>query len=101
MSDFPQNDGSLRVPSTAPSANLAPPHANRPPSEKVSFAPPLESPNKVGLSGRRSSYMGVTVSVEEDVLEEQMQEVDVELGRSRSRLSGTTSGAFDEFPRLD
>ena len=106
MSDFPAPNDSLRVPSTHASSSLPPMHAplaraGRPASEKVSFVP-LEAPGKAALAGRRSSYVGVTVSVEEDVLEEQMRDADLELGRSRSRLSGGgAGGAFDEFPRLD
>lgn len=98
MSDFPS---SLRVPSSTTDDNpRLQPVAARPPSEKVQFVP-LDSPNKGVLAGRRSSYMGVTVSVEEERIEEDLRDADVELGRSASRLSGTTGGAFDEFPRLD
>lgn len=95
LSDFPS---SLQVPST--SGSLLQPRAVPAAAEKVSFVP-LESPSKAVLAGRRSSYMGVTISVEEERIEENLQDLDVELGRSRSRLSHTTSGAFDEFPRLD
>ena len=118
MSDFPAaGSGSTRAPSTTGSHLLPPParlscdrmsgnkisgdmgSGEKGLGEKVTFVP-LESPTK-GLNGRRGSYMGVTVSIEEERIEEHIGDPDIELGRSRSHLSQITSGAFDEFPRLD
>lgn len=72
------------------------------PANKLAVSLPTRSGSR--MDDRRSSYLGVTVSVEQDRVEEK-SEADMESGlrpitTSESREPSRMSSAFDEFPQL-